>query len=434
MRWSIPCRGILLAALAGALACGAGFPQRVHASVDKTYEQLKILIDILDYIKENYVEDVETKKLIYGAASGMVKTLDPFSQFMDPELHKDIKSETEGQFGGLGIRIGMREDWLTVITPLPGTPAYKVGVLPHDRIIKIEGESTKGLTLVEAVKKLRGAPGTKVSFTIARAPEGADSKKEWTTHDFSITREIIKIESVQSRALSDKIGYVRIIEFSAHTSEDVFKALTKLKDAGSTSLILDLRNNPGGLLTAAVDVASDFLEDNKLVVYTQGRRSESRQDFRSGTKAPFGSMPMVVLVNEGSASGSEIVAGALQDQRRAVIIGDRTFGKASVQSVIPLSDGSGLRLTVAKYYTPNGRSIQRDEKANTGGITPDIVVAVDRETEIKLQAQSEEVFAPGKEIKSMVKEGEQVNDLVLERAMELLRAREVLGSLKVRDG
>ena len=366
----------------------------------------------------------------------MVKTLDPFSQFMDPELHKDIKTETEGQFGGLGIRIGMREDWLTVITPLPGTPAYKAGVLPQDRIIKIEGENTKGLSLVEAVKKLRGAPGTKVAFTIARAPEGGDKdpKKEWTTHDFTIVREIIKIESVQSRALSDKIGYVRIIEFSAHTSEDAYKALSRLKDAGSTSLVLDLRNNPGGLLTAAVDIASDFLGEGKLVVYTQGRRPESRQDFRAGTKAPFGSLPMVVLVNEGSASGSEIVAGALQDQRRAVIMGDRTFGKASVQSVIPLSDGSGLRLTVAKYYTPNGRSIQRDEKANTGGITPDIMVPVDRETEIKLQAQSEEVFAPGKEGKAMAKEAEQVKDVVLERAVELLRAREVLGSLKVKDG
>ncbi|MBI5242635.1 MAG: S41 family peptidase [Elusimicrobia bacterium] len=431
-----PFRTILLAASVGGLAFWAGFPQRAHAALDKTYEQLKILIDILDYIQENYVEDVETKKLIYGAASGMVKVLDPFSQFMDPDLHKDIKTETEGQFGGLGIRIGMREDWLTVITPLPGTPAYKAGVLPLDRIIKIEGETTKGVSLVEAVKKLRGAPGTKVSFTVARAPEGGekDQKKEWTTHDFAITREIIKIESVQSRALSDKIGYIRIIEFSAHTSEDAYKALSKLKEGGANSLVLDMRNNPGGLLTAAVDIASDFLGEGKLVVYTQGRRPESRQDFRAGSKAPFGNIPMVVLVNEGSASGSEIVAGALQDHRRAVIVGERTFGKASVQSVIPLSDGSGLRLTVAKYYTPNGRSIQRDEKANTGGISPDIAVSVDRETEIKLQAQSEEVFAPGKEGKSMVKEAEQVKDMALERAMELLRAREVLGNLKVTDG
>jgi carboxyl-terminal processing protease len=429
------CRGLFLAAAVGALALWPLTPRRAYAAIDKTYEQLKILVDILDYIKENYVEEIESKKLIYGAATGMVKTLDPFSQFMDPDLHKDIKTETEGQFGGLGIRIGMRDEWLTVITPLPGTPAYKAGVLPLDRVIKIEGENTKGLTLVEAVKKLRGAPGTKVSFTVARAPEeGKDSKKEWTTQEFSIIREIIKIESVQSRMLNDKIGYLRIIEFSAHTSEDTFKALSKLKEGGATSLVFDLRNNPGGLLTAAVDVASDFLGESKLVVYTQGRRAESRQDFRAGQKAPFGAFPMVILVNEGSASGSEIVAGALQDHRRAVIVGDRTFGKASVQSVIPLADGSGLRLTVAKYYTPNGRSIQRDEKAKTGGIVPDIVVSIDRETEIKLQAHSEEVYAPGKDSKSMVKEGEQVKDMVLERAMELLRAREVLGSLKVTDG
>lgn len=427
---------------------------RTAAAVDRTYEQLKILVDILDYIQENYVEEIETKKLIYGAAAGMVKVLDPFSQFMDPELHKDLKTETEGQFGGLGIRIGMREDWLTVITPMPGTPAFKAGVLPEDRIIKIEAESTKGLSLVEAVKKLRGAPGTKVAFTVARAPEedGKDSKKEWTTQDFTLVREVIKIESVQSRLLSDKVGYLRIIEFSAHTSEDVYKGLSKLVKDGASSLVLDLRNNPGGLLTAAVDVSSDFLGDNKLIVYTQGRRPESRQDFRGGSKAPFGNLPMVVLVNEGSASASEIVSGALQDHRRAVIVGDRTFGKASVQSVIPLGDGSGLRLTVAKYYTPNGRSIQRDEKKNTGGITPDIVVPVDRETEIKLQiSQNDEVFTPpvkdakdAKDAKPAAKEGskdkpgakekEPVKDVVLERAVELLKAREVLGSLKPTDG
>lgn len=428
-------RGIVLAAVVA--ATGFFALPKAHAAVDRTYEQLKIIVDILEYIKENYVEEIETKKLIYGAATGMVKVLDPFSQFMDPDLHKDIKTETEGQFGGLGIRIGMREDWLTVITPLPGTPAYKAGVLPQDRIIKIDGESTKGLSLVEAVKKLRGAPGSKVAFTVARAPEGDPkeaAKKDWTTQDFSIVREVIKIESVQTRSLNDKVGYLRIIEFSAHTSEDVYKGLTKLKEGGATSLVLDLRNNPGGLLTAAVDVASDFLGESKLIVYTQGRRAESRQDFRGGPKAPFGGMPLVVLVNEGSASGSEIVAGALQDHRRAVIVGDRTFGKASVQSVIPLADGSGLRLTVAKYYTPAGRSIQRDEKANTGGITPDILVPVDRETEIKLQVQSEEVYAPGKDSKSVVKETEQVKDVALDRAVELLRAREVLGSLKSNEG
>ena len=266
----------------------------------------------------------------------------------------------------------------------------------------------------------------------ARQPK--EPNKDWTTQDFTLEREVIKIQSVQSRVLSDKVGYLRVIEFSAHTAEDVRKSLETLQKGGVNALVLDLRNNPGGLLTAAVDVASDFLGENKLIVYTQGRRAESRQDFRSASRAEFAGLPMVVLVNGGSASGSEIVAGALQDHKRAVIVGDRTFGKASVQSVIPLADGSGLRLTVAKYYTPNGRSIQRDEKKDTGGIVPDIVIPVTHETEMKLQAQSEEVYSKDSKPKSAVKDEEQVQDAVLGRAMELLKAREVLGNLKLSGG
>ncbi|HVE13120.1 MAG TPA: S41 family peptidase [Elusimicrobiota bacterium] len=416
---------------AGVVAGSLRWAPRAYAAVDGTYEQLKILVDVLDYIKENYVEEVDTKDLIYGAATGMVKTLDPFSQFMDPDLHKDIKTETEGQFGGLGIRIGMREDWLTVITPLPGTPAFRAGVLPQDRIIKIDGESTKGVSLQAAVKKLRGAPGSKVGITVARAPKEGEKDKDWVTKDFTLEREVIKIQSVQSRVLADNIGYLRIIEFSAHTTEDTAKALSTLKKAGATSLVLDLRNNPGGLLTAAVEVASEFLGENKLIVYTQGRRQEDRRDFRAGSKGDFANLPMAVLINGGSASGSEIVAGALQDHRRAVILGEKSFGKASVQSVIPLSDGSGLRLTVAKYYTPSGRSIQRDEKKGTGGILPDMLVPVSPETEVKLQVQSEQVYAKDRDPKSAIKPEEQVQDVVLDRAVELLKAREVLGNLKI---
>ena len=407
------------------------------ASVDKTYEQLKLLVDILDYIKENYVEEVQGKDLIYGAAKGMVGTLDPFSQFMDPELHKDVKTETEGHFGGLGIRIGMRDEWLTVITPLPGTPAYKLGILPQDRIIKIEGDSTKGMNLNDAVKKLRGKPGTAVKLQVARNM-ASDEKPEWITKDFSVMREVIKIQSVQSRMLQDKTGYLRIIEFSAQTTEETGTALEKLKKAGANSLILDLRNNPGGLLTAAVDVSSFFLGEGKLIVYTQGRRAENRQDFRASSKAQYADLPVVVLVNGGSASGSEIVTGALQDHKRAVVVGEKTFGKASVQSVIPLADGSGLRLTVAKYYTPAGRSIMRDFKKNGeeggGGISPDILVPVSRETEARLQEQSEEVFKQGEDPKSVVKKENQVADTALERALELLKAREVLSHLSPSDG
>ncbi|MBI4387254.1 MAG: S41 family peptidase [Elusimicrobia bacterium] len=419
--------------LGGALALtGAWTLPAALAAADRTYEQLKILVDILDYIKDNYVEEIDSTKLIYGAASGMVRALDPFSQFMEPDVHKDIRTETEGQFGGLGIRIGMKDNWPTVITPLPGTPAYRLGVLPNDRIVKIEGQSTKDMTLVDAVKRLRGAPGTKVALTVAREPEAAI--KEWTTQDFTITREIIKIESTHSKMLDGGVGYLRITEFSANTNKDVRAALTDLRKQGMTTLVLDERNNPGGLLSAAVEVAAQFVGDNKIIVYTQGRRPDSRQDFRSNARAPFSNLPMVVLVNEGSASGSEIVAGALQDHHRAVVIGARTFGKASVQSVIPLADGSGLRLTVAKYYTPSGRSIHRDEKKDTGGIVPDIVVSVPRDVEIKLQAQQDEIFTPGKKPESPVKSEDRVRDEALDRALEILKAREVLANLKLNEG
>ena len=414
---------------------------RAYAAVDNTYEQLKLLVDILDYIKENYVEEVKGQDLVYGAARGMVKTLDSFSQFMSPDMHKEIKTETEGQFGGLGIRIGSRDEWLTVITPLPGTPAYRAGVFPNDRIIKIEGESTKDLKLTDAVKKLRGKPGSKVTITVARKkekPETAEGeheeRDEWDIKDITITRQIIMIESVQSKMLEDGVGYVRILEFSAHTAQDMKRQVGKMVKDGASSLVLDLRNNPGGLLTAAVDVSAFFLGVNKLIVYTQGRNKDNRQEFRAGNSALFEKIPMVVLINGGSASGSEIVAGALQDHHRAVIVGKTSFGKASVQSVIPLSDGSGLRLTVAKYYTPNGRSIHRNDEAKTGGIDPDIAVKVSNEQEVKLQIQSEQVFKQGEDPESIIDKQKRVSDDTLERAVELLKAREILGHLSAKEG
>jgi carboxyl-terminal processing protease len=403
-------------------------PIPARAAQDKTYEQLKILVDVLNYVQENYVDEPDSQKLIYGAASGMIRTLDPFSQFMDPEAHGEIKTETEGQFGGLGIRIAIKDDWLTVMTPLPGTPAYRAGVLPNDRLVEIDGETTKDMTLADALKKLRGAPGTKVRLTLMRGPEDG-SEGPWAAREFNLSREIVKIESVQSWMLDQTVGYARILEFSAKTAEDFQSALVDLKKHGMTSVVLDLRNNPGGLLSAAVEVASDFLADNKLVVYTQGRKADSRQDFRAGPTAPWADLPLIVLVNEGSASGSEIVAGALQDHKRALIMGLRSYGKASVQSVIPLSDGSGLRLTVARYYTPLGRSIHRDEKAKTGGITPDIVVPVTRDVEAKLYSQWDMIYAQGKKPKSSAKKEDLVKDETLDRAVELLKAREVLSSL-----
>lgn len=400
---------------------------------DKTYEQLKILVDVLNYVQDNYVDEPDTQKLIHGAASGMVRTLDPFSQFMDPEAHREIKTETEGQFGGIGIRIGLKDDWLTVITPLPGTPAYRLGILPNDRIAEIDGETTKDMSLTDALKKMRGAPGAKVKLLVLRGPEGG-GEGAWTPHEFALARETVKIESVQHWKLDGNVGYLRIIEFSARTAEDVQEALRSLKKEGTASLVLDLRNNPGGLLSAAVEVASDFIGDNKLIVYTQGRKPENRQEFRAAPQAPYAKLPLVALVNEGSASGAEIVAGAFQDHRRAVIMGERTYGKASVQSVIPLSDNSGLRLTVARYYTPAGRSIQRDDKSKTGGIAPDIVVSIPRETEAKLYAQWDLIYAKGKKPQPAVKKEELVKDEALDRAVELLKAREVLSSLTPKEG
>ncbi|MDE2142073.1 MAG: S41 family peptidase [Elusimicrobia bacterium] len=396
---------------------------------DNTYEQMKLLVDVLGYIQDNYVEETDTQKLVYGAAEGMVHTLDPFSQFLEPEMNREMKTETEGQFGGVGLRLNMKDDWLTVLTPMPGSPAYRLGILPNDRIAEIDGVSTKDMDMEDALKRMRGAPGTKVKVKVYRGPVDA-GEAAWKPKDFEITRELVKIESVVWRKLDDGVGYVRIIEFSAKTADDLADALKRLTRDGASSLVLDLRNNPGGLLSAAVETSSLFLGEGKLIVYTQGRRPESRQDFTAGTKAPYENLPLVILINGGSASASEIFSGAMQDHKRAVVVGQRSYGKASVQSLIPLPDGSGLRLTVAHYYTPAGRMIHRDGKNKNWGIFPDIAVDVSSETEAKLYEQWEMIYAKDKKPQSMVKADEMVRDDALDRAVELLKARDVLGALK----
>lgn len=397
----------------------------VRSAVDQTYEEVKLLVDVLNLIRDNYVDEVPPRKLVYGGAGGMVRVLDPFSQFLEPEAHREMKTETEGEFGGIGIRIVIREGVLTVITPLPETPAYRQGILPGDKIIKIDGETTQEITMEQAVKKLRGSPGSKVVISIAR--EGEKEPK-----DYTIIREIIKIESVRARMLEGDIGYVRLLEFTQKTATDFEKTLRGLQRESMKMLVLDLRNNPGGLLNVAVDVTRLFIGNNRLIVYTEGRR-QPRQEFRADAKAPFENLPMVVLVNRGSASGSEILAGCLQDYQRAIILGSETFGKGSVQSVIPLSDGSGLRLTTAKYHVPSGRTFHRDEKTGKGGIQPDIIVEVTRETEAKLQAQAEEIYGKSKpETKPESKPHERVVDEALERAKELLKARAIF--TKIKDG
>jgi len=385
---------------------------------DQTFEQIKLILDIYQKIRQNYVEDVDSQQLIYNAAAGMVGGLDPFSQFMVPEAREEMQTTTEGHFGGLGIRIMLRDGWLTVITPLPDTPAYRAGVLPEDRIVMIDSVTTAGISLEDAVKKLRGAPKTQVKISIAR--EGA---KEPIS--FTLTREDIPILSVKEKYLGNEVGYIRITEFIEPTERDLTKSLKNLKDQGMKNLIIDLRNNPGGLLTSAIDVTKTFIGDQKLIVYTEGR-AQPRQDFKADVNAPYKNLPIVILINHGSASGSEIVAGAMQDHARAVIIGSESFGKGSVQSVMKLDDGSGLRLTTAKYYTPLGRSIHRNPKTGKGGIQPDIVINVPRETEIKLQGQSELIYAKGQESHSAIKDEERVRDEAMERALEVLRIRPII--------
>jgi carboxyl-terminal processing protease len=329
---------------------------------EEAYEELRIFTEVLSSVNKNYVEEVNAKALIYNSIRGMLQSLDPHSAFLPPEAYKEMQVDTKGEFGGLGIQISIKEGVLTVIAPIEDTPAWQAGIEAGDKIIKIEDEHTKDMTLQEAVSKMRGPKGTPITISIAR--EGLQGLK-----DFTIIRDIIKIKSVKSRVLEENIGYIKLSQFQERSAKDLRKALEKLGDDGITSLVLDLRNNPGGLLRSAVDITDLFLPKGKMIVYIKGRAGD-RTEYR--TQGGYTSdLPMVVLVNHGSASASEIVAGALKDWDRAVVLGVKTFGKGSVQSVMPLSDGSGLRLTTAKYYTPNGISIQ-----NTG-ITPDITVKLE---------------------------------------------------------
>ncbi len=331
-----------------------------------TYEQLRLFTEVLSIVENQYVDEVPPKELIYSAIKGTLRGLDPHSSFLDPESYREMQVETSGSFGGLGIEITLKDDILTVVSPIEGTPAYRAGVQTGDRIIKIDGLSTKDMQLVDAVKRMRGKPGTKVTITIAR--EG------WTEpKDFAIAREQIRVHSVRSQDLGGGIAYIKLRQFQEQSPGDMSGALEKAAKAGMKALVFDLRNNPGGLLTAAVEITEEFIEDGKLVVYTEGRVRNQNMRFTAHAKKSYPTLPMVVLVNQGSASASEIVAGALQDWGRAIVVGTQTFGKGSVQTIIPLSDGSGLRLTTAKYFTPKGRSIHGK------GITPDIVVELPKE-------------------------------------------------------
>lgn len=333
----------------------------VSAKTQDTYKNLETFANVLSIIQKNYVEEVDSHEVIQGAIKGMLSNLDPHSSYMKPDDFKELKVETKGSFSGIGIEITIRDNVLTVVSPIEGTPAFKQGLKAGDKIVKIENEPTKDLTLMEAVKKLRGLKGTKVNISIFR--EGWHKLKEVT-----IIRNVIPLISVKSKMLEPGYGYIRISNFQSKTTKDFKKEINKLEDLGELNgLVFDLRNNPGGLLNQAVKISDIFL-DSGMIVSTKGRLKDQNMAFKAHKNVKKHAYPIIVLVNEGSASASEIVAGALQDHKRALILGAQTFGKGSVQTVIPMHDGSGLRLTTARYYTPNGTSIQAK------GITPDILV------------------------------------------------------------
>ena len=325
------------------------------------YEYIKLYTDTLNLVQKNYVEEVGIKKLVYGSIKGMLADLDPHSSFMPPEMFKEMQVETTGSFGGLGIEITIRDGVLTVVSPIEDTPAFRAGVESGDKIIKIDGELSKDMTLMEAVKKMRGQKGTEITISIMR--EGLNKLL-----DIKIIRDVIKVASVKSKMLTDDIAYIRLAQFQSRTYADLNSKMKELKkDHTITGLVLDMRNNPGGLLQQAVKVSDYFLKSG-LIVYTDGRISKQNMRYRAYDDGTEGDYPIVVLVNGGSASASEIVAGALQDHKRALVMGSPSFGKGSVQTIVPLEDGSAVRLTTSLYYTPSGRSIQAK------GIEPDVLV------------------------------------------------------------
>lgn len=352
---------------------------------EATYEGLSDFTRVLDIIERNYVDEVDPDKLTVGAIEGMLKTLDPYSVYLTPERYNEIEIGTSGEFGGVGMEVTVENDVLTVITPMEDTPAAKAGIKPKDQIIAINGKSTRGMAVHEAVKLLRGPKGSSIKITIQS--EGQNVPREVT-----LVRDIIHVYSIKPKLLDNGIGYIRLSQFQEETSRELRDSIAKLESQNGGRLngvILDLRNNPGGLLTQAVEVADEFIDEG-LIVRVKGRVETQSTDYYATKNGKYGHYPLVVIVNKGSASASEVVAEALQDSKRAAILGTKTFGKGSVQTIIRLDDGAGLKLTTAKFYAPSGRSI------NEVGVIPDIIV-----------------------------ENTDNKDLQLERAVELLRTSKI---------
>jgi carboxyl-terminal processing protease len=410
--------GVLAVLLAANLIVGTDI--YLHAAQvkdkDSAYPSLELFSYVLQKVRKEYVDGnkLTYQQLIYGALRGMINTLDPHSEFMDPAKYDELQKDTQGSFGGLGITIEMKDNYVTVLAPMEDTPGFKAGIMSGDRIIKIDGVSADKLGLQEAVQHLRGEPGTDVTITVMRPSTGQVMDKK-------LTRAVIKVDMVKDYngkkdfpLGDDKIGYVRLLQFGEKTSDDLEKAIHKLKSEGMQALVLDLRWNPGGLLDQAVDVCEKFLPRGQLVVSTEGQNaSQDSKRFANGHGDELHGMPIVILVNGQSASASEIVAGCMQDLQRAEILGEKTFGKGSVQSIIPLEDGSALRLTTAKYYTPSHKVIHGE------GITPDCVVPMtDEEYQlVYLKTRAGLETLNGKE-QNEVKDAQ---DVQMDRAYDLLK-------------
>lgn len=415
-------RRLAYSALITALGVNLFFGAQVYLRSEEAsarndvYANLRLFALVLERVWQDYVDGdkLTYQDLIHGALHGMLNTLDPHSEFLEPRKYEDLKSDTEGKFGGIGIQVGLRGGALTVIAPIEDSPAFQAGILSGDRIIKIEGKTTEKMSLTDAVDVLRGEPGTQVTITILRPSSGE-------TRDHTLTRGDIKVDTVRDidgrREFPlgpDGIGYIRINQFGGQTRSELDAALARLEAAAMKALILDLRDNPGGLLDQAAAVCGRFVAPGTIVVTTEGRDPREKREFRVSRNGKHLDLPMVVLVNGGSASASEIVAGCLQDLKRAVIVGQTTFGKGSVQSIIPLQDGAALRLTTAKYYTPSHKVIHEH------GITPDIVIEVSPE-EAGLLALRRVPGAVETLEEGQRKQFEDLRDIQLERARDLLR-------------
>ncbi|MGA2685042.1 MAG: S41 family peptidase [Verrucomicrobiota bacterium] len=412
--------GLVIAALLLNLIIGAHIYLSSASAAeqkDSVYPNLELFANVLEKVRTEYVDgtNLTYHDLVYDALKGMIDSLDPHSEFMDPEEYQELQSDTEGAFGGLGLVVAMKDNYITVVTPMDDTPGFRAGVLAGDRIIKINGKSTDKLALQDAVKELRGDPGTQVTVTVQRPSSGV-------TRDLTMTRAIINVDMVKDingkkdfPLGPDQIGYIRITQFGDNTSDELEDALNKLKAQGMKALILDLRGNPGGLLDEAVGVCSKFLPRGQLVVTTEGRDPDQNSIRRAdGHGDELNGMPMVVLVNLGSASASEIVTGCLQDLHRGIVLGEKTFGKGSVQSIFPLDDGSALKLTTAKYYTPSHRVIHEH------GITPDVVVPMTDEEEAALifMRSPGGLYTLTPEERARI---ENIRDVQMDRAEDLLK-------------